>query len=60
MSLFEDVGRKVEEFRQQVRDAEDEEATYGCADCKAALYADHDRCPECGSENVVPLKNDED
>ncbi|MDT3434071.1 hypothetical protein [Haloarcula sp. 1CSR25-25] len=55
MSLFNDLGRKVEELKQEVGNASDDEATHQCSECEALLYADHDECPECGSTSVVAL-----
>ena len=53
MGLFENLGKKVERFKQQAEEAANEDASHVCADCSEPLYADRDRCPECGSENVV-------
>ncbi|WP_170082620.1 hypothetical protein [Haloarcula rubripromontorii] len=55
MSLFNDIGRKVETLKQEVEKASDDEATHRCSECETLLYADHDECPECGSTSVVAL-----
>ncbi|WP_227355092.1 hypothetical protein [Haladaptatus salinisoli] len=34
-------------------DDEDPRPTYVCTGCGKAFDADRDRCPDCGSENVV-------
>jgi len=53
MSLFRDLGRRAERFKQQVVAAAD--TTHECADCGEALAGDLETCPECGSEDVVPI-----
>jgi len=58
MSLFENVGRKVEKFKQQAQNAADD-PTHGCKDCKTALYSNYKTCPKCGSDQVLALSNDE-
>jgi uncharacterized Zn finger protein (UPF0148 family) len=58
MSLFEDVGRKVEEFKQQAQNAADD-PSHGCRNCKTALYSDYGTCPNCGSDEVVALSDDD-
>ena len=55
MGLFNDLGRKVEELKQEVETASDDEATHRCIECETRLYTDHDECPECGSTSVLPL-----
>lgn len=53
MSLFRDIGRRVESLKQQVGDAATEQARFECRDCGELFFAARDACPECGSENVV-------
>lgn len=53
MGLFKDLGKKVEQFKQQATDAASEEASHVCGDCEGLIYADREGCPHCGSENVV-------
>ena len=53
MGLFENLGKKVERFKQQAEDAASDEANHVCGDCGELLYADRDQCPHCGSEKVV-------
>ena len=50
MSLFRDLGKKAEKFKQGVTASSEE--TYECADCGAEMHADYDECPECGSNEV--------
>jgi len=57
MSLFNDLGRKVEELKQEVGNATDDEATHRCIECDTLLYTDHDECPECGSTSVIPISD---
>ena len=55
MSLFRDLGQKVEEFKQASTAAAEEEASHECRDCGERFFSDRESCPECGSENVVSL-----
>ena len=52
MSLFRDLGRKVERFKRDAGEAADEEAAYECVDCGERFHAEREECPECGSEDV--------
>ncbi|WP_198662180.1 DUF7129 domain-containing putative zinc-binding protein [Halorussus litoreus] len=52
MSLFRDLGKKVEEFKQASEAAADEEADYQCRDCGERLFSDREECPECGGDVV--------
>ena len=56
MSLFRNLGRRAERFKQAVRSAAD--ATHECADCGARFEGDRERCPECGGENVEAIDPD--
>ena len=60
MGLFENLGKKVERFKQQAESAASEEASHVCGDCGEALYTDQDQCPHCGSENVVEREAESD
>ncbi|MFB6081660.1 MAG: hypothetical protein ABEJ67_02445 [Halanaeroarchaeum sp.] len=50
MGLFNDLGQRVERFKQQVAAAADE--TYECVECGEQFHADYDTCPECGADAV--------
>ncbi|WP_254769192.1 zinc ribbon domain-containing protein [Salinilacihabitans rarus] len=54
MSLFRDLGERVERFKRKVEDVAEDEASHVCRDCGELLYAPRDRCPNCGGEDVVP------
>lgn len=56
MGLFRDLGRRAERLKRQVQSAAD--ASYECADCGRPLEEDAERCPECGSDDVVALDTD--
>ncbi|WP_166035485.1 PhlB family protein [Halorussus pelagicus] len=55
MSLFRDLGQKVEEFKQASAAAAEEEASHECRDCGERFFADRESCSECGGDDVVPL-----
>ena len=52
MGFFENLGRKVEEFKQTATETAAEEASYRCQSCGERFYTDHDDCPECGGAVV--------
>ena len=52
MGFFENLGRKVEEFKQTATETAAEEASYSCRSCGERFYTDHDDCPECGGAVV--------
>jgi len=60
MGLFENLGRKVEEFKQEATEASREQADYRCGDCDAIVYGGRDDCPDCGGENLVARKSESD
>lgn len=57
MGFFSNVGRQVEQFKQTVQEVADESAEYRCESCDTALQTDHEHCPECGAESVVPASS---
>jgi rRNA maturation endonuclease Nob1 len=52
MGFFNQLGRKVEGFKQDVETAKADEATHRCTDCGELFYSDHDACSECGGDVV--------
>jgi predicted nucleic acid-binding Zn-ribbon protein len=60
MGLFEKAGRRFEQFKKRAETAAEEEAEYACAACGDRLYADADRCPECGADAVTPIAEDDE
>lgn len=55
MGLFENLGRSVEKFKQAAEKAAASDETAGCPSCGETFYEQPDTCPECGSEDIVPL-----
>jgi len=53
MGIFRDLGRRAERFKRQVESAAD--ATHECRSCGEMFEEEVDRCPSCGSEDVVAL-----
>jgi rRNA maturation endonuclease Nob1 len=58
MGLFNRLGRKVEELKQEAEAASEREATHRCEDCETLLYTDHEACPECGADAVTALSRE--
>ena len=48
MSLFRDIGKKVEKFKQASESVASEDATHECRDCGERFFADREECSECG------------
>jgi uncharacterized OB-fold protein len=60
MGFFNDLGEKVERFKQSAEEAAREEATHVCRNCGERLYSAHEICPECESDRVEPLTESDD
>ena len=60
MGFFENLGRKVEEFKQTAAETAAEQATHVCRSCGERFYSEHDECPACGAGAVVPRTADPD
>lgn len=54
MSLFRDLGKRVEKFKKQAEAAAQD--TYECGDCGAEFHTDYDECPECGGDDVMQVE----
>lgn len=59
MGLFNELGRRVEEFKQTAKDAADEERARRCPACDERFDGDHERCPECGERMVESTGTEE-
>jgi len=55
MGLFENLGRKVESFRQDASDSA-REPTHRCAECDSEFFTDYETCPDCGSAEVFSIE----
>lgn len=53
MSLFRDLGRRVERFRNEIESTADDEAPFECEACDERLFSEIEACPSCGSERIV-------
>jgi rRNA maturation endonuclease Nob1 len=60
MGLFEEAGRRFEQFKQDAAAAAADTAEYGCTACETPLHTDHETCPECGADAVVALDREPD
>lgn len=52
MSLFSDIGEKVERFKQKAVSASEEQAEFVCRACGEPVFTDQETCPHCGAEAV--------
>ncbi|ELY94619.1 hypothetical protein C483_02770 [Natrialba hulunbeirensis JCM 10989] len=57
MSLFERLGERVEEFKQEAESARDDTAPYLCRDCGERFHQAQKTCPACGSEQLAVRKD---
>jgi len=53
MGLFNKLGRQVEQFKQNAKEAAEESDVYRCRACDAKFHTDYDECPECGAEEIT-------
>jgi len=58
MGLFEDIGRKVETFKQQAESHSHEQARAKCSECETLVYTDREDCPECGHQPLLVRKSE--
>lgn len=56
MSLFRNLGKRVERIKRQVEDAAAEEATHVCTSCEERFYMAYDTCPECGADAIEAIE----
>lgn len=58
--VFRKLGRRTEQFKQDVDTAAAENADYECRECEARSAVKPKRCPDCGSENIKPTETEEE
>lgn len=56
MSLFREIGRRVERFKQDVEDAARSDGPRKCGECGQPLAEEQATCPNCGAD--VPVDED--
>ena len=59
MGIFNRLGREIEQFKQNAKAAAEETADYRCQACNARFQTEYEECPDCGSQEVTSVKNDE-
>ena len=57
MGLFNKLGRQIEQFRQDAKEAAEETVDYQCQACHARFHTEYDECPECGAQEVTLITN---
>ncbi len=58
MGIFNDLGRTVEQFKQDAAEAAEKQAAYRCRDCESQFHVEYEECPECGSQDITPQATD--
>ncbi|MFT4891319.1 MAG: rRNA maturation endonuclease Nob1 [Halobacteriales archaeon] len=53
MDSCNELGRRVERFKQNAEHAAEESADDECRTCDARFHTEYDECPECGAEQVT-------
>jgi rubrerythrin len=57
--VFRKIGRRAEQFKQNMDAAAVENADYECRECEARFAVNPEQCPDCGSEEIIPTENKE-
>ena len=57
--VFKELGRRAEQFKQDMDAASAENADYECKGCEARFAVNPERCPDCGSEEIIPTEIEE-
>lgn len=60
MGLFRDLGKKVEEFKQNVERERSAEIEAVCTACGEQFFTPQEICSECGSNDIVSIGEDSD
>ncbi|QZY00954.1 hypothetical protein K6T25_00995 [Halobaculum rubrum] len=53
MGIFNELGRRVEEFKQTAKNAADENEASECPACGERFDSSRERCPDCGERPVT-------
>lgn len=59
MGIFNTIGRQIEQFKQNAKEAAEETAEYQCQACNARFHTEYDECPDCGAQDVKALTSGE-
>jgi rRNA maturation endonuclease Nob1 len=57
--MFRELGRRAEQFKQDMDGAAAEDADYECKGCAARFSVRPEQCPDCGSEEITPTETEE-
>jgi rRNA maturation endonuclease Nob1 len=57
--VFRKLGRRTEQFKRDVDTAAAEDTDYECKGCAARFSVRHEQCPDCGSEEIMPIGTEE-
>ena len=57
--MFRKLGRRTEQFKQDVDTAAAENADYECRGCEARFAVKPEQCPDCGAEEITPIETEE-
>ena len=53
MGIFDELGRRVEQFKQEASAVAESGDEYQCRECESRFHVAYEECPECGAEDVV-------
>jgi rRNA maturation endonuclease Nob1 len=57
--VFRELGRRAEQFKQDMDGAAAENADYECKECESRFAVKPEQCPDCGSEETTLAENEE-
>lgn len=57
--MFRKLGRRAEQFKQDMDAGATENADYECKGCGRRFAVKPEQCPDCGSEEILPRRNEE-
>lgn len=57
--LFRKLGRRAEQFKQDMDAGATENTDYECKECRTRFVVKPERCPDCGSKEIVSRQNEE-
>lgn len=60
MGLFRDLGKKVEEFKQNIEREKAAEVEMVCSACGEQYFTTQDVCSECGSSELISIGDDDE
>ena len=58
--MFRELGRRTEQFKQEIDASTAKNADYECTECEERFAVNPEQCPNCGSEEITPIEAEEE